>query len=107
MVKNGLSGIGGLALTPRAPLQVTFRLPIAHPTVGTEEPVLLPSLGSPESDTTERLSTILHQGTFVLLTKYMGFPGNQRPQKSLSSPTWFLQVDIKAVGMVSYFPPQS
>ena len=63
MVKNGLNGIGGLALTPRAPLQVTFRLPIAHPTVGTEEPALLPSLGSPESDTTERLSTILHQGT--------------------------------------------
>ena len=53
MVKNGLNGIGGLALTPRAPLQVTFRLPIAHPTVGTEEPVLLPSLGSQESDTTE------------------------------------------------------
>ena len=32
----------------------------------------------------------------------MGFPGNQRPQKSLSSPTWF-QVYIKALGSVISF----
>ena len=62
VVKNGLNSIGGLALTLLVPFHVTFWLPIAHLTTGTEEAAMLPSMGSQRVGHDWLNNNILQQG---------------------------------------------